>query len=248
MSKSLLEWAKGVDGQPPIVTLAAWKGGDGKSLFARELAYLLNAVLVDFDWDDGNSSRSMGYRHERYTRFPLQEAFRRGTTPTPVKGRRVPDFIPSYPALVDEQPDRDDVVKCLEQWARELERPLVVDSHPGGCETTYGAVNAANHVVVPAVLEKGSLNALEGMVDELSNHPLLITPNKVQAPPAWARKQLRKIVESHGGYPTGPLVRDEPWIRKRRINVAISSEPVAQHARRFVGSMDSLAELVISSG
>ncbi|NWF30879.1 ParA family protein [Streptomyces sp. PKU-EA00015] len=245
MSKSLVEWAKGNGTRPPIVTCAAWKGGDGKSTTARELAYLLDAVLVDLDWDAGCSSRSMGYRHENYVRSPLRDGFTKGRTPTPISGRRKADLVPSYPDLVEEQPHRDEVTDALERWARDWNRPVVVDTHPGGCEATYGAVNAADTVVVPAVMVKESLNALEGMVDELTDYPLLITPNKVDSPPQWARRRLAEIVKRHD-IPMGPLVYDEPWIRKRTINIAISSEPVAKRARRFVDSMDGLVKAVIN--
>lgn len=102
--------------------------------------------------------------------------------------------------------------------------------------------------MVLTVLTKESLNALEGMVDELSNHPLLITPNKVSAPPVWARNKLRKITASHGGFPTGPIVRQERFLTTRKINVAVSSEPVPKSAQRFVTSMDKLAEKVINYG
>ncbi|MEV0012718.1 hypothetical protein [Streptomyces sp. NPDC047973] len=251
MSKSLQEWATGDGSTPPIVACAAWKGGDGKSTLARELAYLLGGVLVDGDWDAGCSSRSMGYRHEKFVRYPLKEAFEKGTTPVPIVGRRKADLIPSYPGLVDEQPPRDEVTDALEHWARDLGRPLVVDTHPGGCEMTYGAVNAADVVVVPAVMVKESLNALEGMVDELTDYPLLITPNKVSAPPPWARRRLASIVRRHGGpdgIPMGPLVHEESWITKRTLNLAISSEPVAKRADRFVESMDRLAKAVINYG
>ncbi|WP_328484834.1 ParA family protein (plasmid) [Streptomyces sp. NBC_00377] len=245
MSKSLMEWQGGRDGRPPIVAASAYKGGDGKSTFARELAWLLDAVLVDFDWDMGCSSRSMGYRHERYATYPLQTAFSKGTTPRPNIGARRADLIPSYPELVDEQPPRDEVSEHLERWARELGRPLVVDTHPGGGELTYGALNAADSVVVPAVLVKESLNALSGMVDELAQYPLIITPNKIDSPPGWARTEFRAIVERYG-HRTGPLVHNEKWIGRRRLNVAISSSPVPKKAERFVASMDALAEAVIN--
>jgi chromosome partitioning protein len=190
----------------------------------------------------------MGYRYERFVRYPIQDAFLKGTTPRPIKGRRMADLIPSYPGLVDEQPDRDTVSDALLAWARELKRPIVADTHPGGCELTYGAVNSANVVVVPAVLVKESLNALEGMVDELTNHPLLITPNKVSAPPAWARSQLRQITTSHGGFPTGPIIHREPWLEHRKINMAVSSEPVPKRAQGFVRSLDVLADKVMNYG
>lgn len=245
MSKSLLEWQRGTDGRPPIVAASAYKGGDGKSTFARELAFLLDAVLVDFDWDMGCSSRSMGYRHERYANYPLQVAFEKASTPRPNVGARRADLIPSYPELVNEQPSRDEVSDHLGRWAKELGRPLVVDTHPGGCELTYGALNEADVVVVPAVLVKESLNALSGMVDELAEYPLIITPNKVDSPPGWARAEFRSIVERYG-HQTGPLVHNERWISKRRLNVAISSAPVPKKAERFVSSMDALVEAVIN--
>ncbi|MFI9041634.1 ParA family protein [Streptomyces sp. NPDC053726] len=245
MSKTLMEWQRGRDGRPPIVAAAAYKGGDGKSTFARELAYLLDGVLVDFDWDPGCSSRSMGYRHERYVNYPLQVAFSKKSTPRPIAGTRRSDLIPSYPELVEEQPPRDEVSEHLERWARELGRPLVVDTHPGGCELTYGALNASDSIVVPAVLAKESLNALSGMVDELAEYPLIIAPNKVDSPPGWARVEFRNIVERYG-HRTGPLVHYEKWVARRLLNQAISSHPVPKRAEKFVSSMDALAEAVIN--
>jgi hypothetical protein len=49
---------------PKIFTVAAAKGGVGKTTLAYELAYLLDAPLVDLDWDAGGASRKWGYRHE----------------------------------------------------------------------------------------------------------------------------------------------------------------------------------------
>ena len=47
-----------------IITIAAWKGGVGKTELAKELAWLLDGVLVDLDWDAGGATRAWGYRHE----------------------------------------------------------------------------------------------------------------------------------------------------------------------------------------
>jgi hypothetical protein len=46
-------------GVPKIVTVAAYKGGVGKTTLALELAYLLGAPLVDFEWDSGGASRAI---------------------------------------------------------------------------------------------------------------------------------------------------------------------------------------------
>lgn len=39
-----------------IITIAAWKGGVGKTELAKELAWLLDGVLVDLDWDAGGAA------------------------------------------------------------------------------------------------------------------------------------------------------------------------------------------------
>ena len=41
-----------------IITIAAWKGGVGKTELAKELAWLLDGVLVDLDWDAGGATRA----------------------------------------------------------------------------------------------------------------------------------------------------------------------------------------------
>jgi chromosome partitioning protein len=247
MSKTLAEWAAGDGSRPPIVATAAYKGGDGKSTLARELAYLFGAVLVDFDWDLGGSTRSWGYRYELRTGAPLLDAFAKDRIPTPLKGRRKADLVPSHPEFADQQPHRDEASDGLARWAKEWGRPVVVDTHPGGCEATYGAINAADVIVVPAVLAKESLNALEGMLDELTDYPLLVIPYQIKSPPQWARKRLADITGRHG-IPVGPLVGYEGWIETRTLNVAISSEPVAKRAETFVRQIDRVVEAVINYG
>ena len=70
-----------------IVTVAAAKGGVGKTTLAYELAYLLQAPLVDLDWDRGGATRQWGYRHEDRMRAPLLDALERGGVPKPVRPR-----------------------------------------------------------------------------------------------------------------------------------------------------------------
>lgn len=245
MQRTVLEWATQWASRPPIVASIAYKGGDGKSTLAREVAYQTGSVLVDFDWDRGCSSRSMGYRHERFTHAPLLEAFEKGVTPTPIKGKRKADLIPSHPDFVNFQPDPETGADALENWARTLRRPLMIDTHPGGCDSTYAALKAADVIMVPAVFAKESLNALEGMLEELTDHPLLIVPHKVQSPPAWARKRLRDMV-SRFDVPVGPVVSMETWIPTRTLNVAVCSEPVAKRAEPYVRQIDKLVEAVIN--
>lgn len=247
MSKTLPEWAKGNGSRAPIVGFAAWKGGDGKSTLAYEVAFQLGAALTDFDWDKGGCSRSWGYRAEQRVKAPLLDAFEKGRTPTPLRGRRKPDLIPSSPDFGLNQPSPDDVADALEKWAEELEQPLGVDTHPGGCDSTYGALQAADVVLVPAVLAEKSLNALEGMLEELADYPLLIIPYMVKNPPARLTRRLKDLAKRFE-VPVGPLVGYYPWIPTRSRRMAICAEPVPKKALPFVRQIDTVVEAVIHYG
>ena len=48
-----------------IVTVAAAKGGVGKTTLAYELAAALGGVLVDLDWDAGGATRMWGFDPSR---------------------------------------------------------------------------------------------------------------------------------------------------------------------------------------
>ncbi|WP_326655678.1 ParA family protein [Streptomyces sp. NBC_01750] len=245
MSKTLPEWAKGDGSRPPIVATAAWKGGDGKSTLGYETAYQLGSTLADFDWDKGGCSASWGFRAERRVRAPMLDAFERGTTPTPLTGRRKPDLIPSHPDFGLNQPAPDKIADALEQWARELDSPLSVDTHPGGCDSTYGALQAADVVLVPAVLADKSLNALEGMLEELTDYPLLVIPYMVKSPPARMRKRLKDMT-ARFEIPVGPMVGYYPWIPTRSRRMAICAEPVSKQALPFVRQIDHVVKEVIN--
>jgi len=61
-----------------IVTVAARKGGVGKTTLAYELAWLLDAPLVDLEFDDGSATRMWGYRHETRLRARCWTPWSRG--------------------------------------------------------------------------------------------------------------------------------------------------------------------------
>ena len=63
-----------------IVTVAARKGGVGKTTLAYELAWLLRAPLVDLEFDEGSATRMWGYRHEACIRAPLLDSLEAGRT------------------------------------------------------------------------------------------------------------------------------------------------------------------------
>lgn len=113
-----------------IVTVAAAKGGVGKTTIACELAYLLDAPLIDLDWDRGSATGSAwGYRVRDRVGAPLLDAFERGRTPRLLRSKRKPDLAPSHPDLEANQPPPGDVADAS------VLGPILSLSYPAGRET-----------------------------------------------------------------------------------------------------------------
>lgn len=235
-----------------IVTVAAWKGGVGKTEIAKELAYLLDGVLVDLDWDEGGATRNWGYRHEARTNAPLLDALESGRVPRPLSGAGVrADLIPSHPDFATNQPTADRMATALEQWSRALRRPLVIDTHPGGVPSTMGAVGAAHVVVVPVNLETRALRATEGMAQELQGgYPLLFVLNRVEAAPEAELKQLEKLSETFD-IPVGPVVSSHAFLKRRKLTMAVcapgKSGEIPARAAGFVGEMHEVATRILET-
>ena len=69
----------------------------GKSFLAYELAYLLDAVLVDLEHDGGGVTAKWGYRPQDHPRSRLLDALEAGATaPRPLRGFKKPDLIPGH--------------------------------------------------------------------------------------------------------------------------------------------------------
>jgi len=79
-----------------IVTVAAAKGGVGKTTLAYELAAALEGVLVDLDWDTGGATKMWGYDQGRYKTAPLLDALEKG----PEGKAPRPSSVPSRPSAV----------------------------------------------------------------------------------------------------------------------------------------------------
>ncbi len=231
-----------------IITVAAYKGGVGKTTLALELAYLLDAPLVDLDWDKGGATRRWGYKPGEAS--PLLDALARDKTPRPRKGRRKPDLVAGDEDFGEVQPDADTMTQALEKWAAEWGRPyVVIDTHPGGLSSTHGAMAAASLVVTPTVLATGELDGLEGLLERAADYPLLVVPNKVQrVPDANLLRRLQNLVARYD-VPVGPVVSEHRRLPRRSARMAISAfDPVPKAWERYAHELVALAGAVRSYG
>lgn len=223
---------------PPIIAVAGWKGGIGKSLLAYELAWLLGAVLADVDWDAGGVTVKWGYRPLDRVKAVLLDALETGRTPKPLTGVRKPRLIPSHPDLSTNQPAPEAMAAALERWVREYGVPVVVDTHPGGLPSTYGAMAAASLVVVPAVLKTAELNALEAMLAELPDYPIVLVPNMIpNVPPAPELARLTKMAK---GVPVLSPIHLHTWLGVRKQRVAVTSYDQDQEPKRVARLAEEL--------
>lgn len=231
-----------------IVAVASWKGGVGKTMLAYELSWWLSSVLVDFDWDRGGISRQWGYRYETRTNAPLLDAIDAGRTPRPLRGGEFrADLVPSHPDWAANQPSDDQLASTLERWAGEWNRPVVVDTHPGGVPSTYAAIAAAHLVVVPAPFGEREFEAVEGLLDELRSYPLLIIPNMIPGIPLERDiTRLENLSKTYGA-PIGPMVSEYRWLRRRQRRMAVSAtRPIPKRAGPLVDELSKVGAAVIT--
>ncbi|MDX6555126.1 MAG: chromosome partitioning protein [Miltoncostaeaceae bacterium] len=211
-----------------IITVAAAKGGVGKTTLAYELAAALAGVLVDLDWDAGGATRMWGFDPTAAARAPLLDALEGGPEGRPPRPRRrpnQPDLVPSHPDLAASRIEHDLVADCLVAWAAATEAPyLVVDTHPGANPLTDGAMQAADLVVVPVVLGGREMAALEAIVQDFAEYRLLLVPNMV--PPVPPRRFVERLAAiADGQLAVAPPVSEHRWIRRRLRRAALTRQP-----------------------
>ena len=180
----------------------------------------------------------------------LLDALAAGRTPRLTKGRGKADLLPIHPEFSVAQPSGEEMATALEKWAGEWGRDwVVVDTHPGGVPSTFGAMNAASVVLVPVQLATNSLNALEGMLEEAADYPILVVPNMVPpVPPAPAVRRLRELAERWQVH-VAPPVSNSTALPNRQQRMAVTSlQPTPARLSRYVGELQAVDAAVRSYG
>jgi chromosome partitioning protein len=228
-----------------IVTVHARKGGVGKTRLSYELAFLLGAVLVDFDYEAGNATGTWGWNPKEHDTSPILRALETGRTPRPLSGFRKPDLLPGHPDFVMYDRSSEELADAVEKWASDWGREwVVIDTHNGASPATNAALRAANLVLAPVPLAYPELRATQQLVDELADYPLVLIPSMVGSVPKRLVDNLTQIVE---GTPVqvGPLVPKAEAVKQRSRRIAITAEETpAKSLRSVKAAMEQVASFV----
>lgn len=215
------------EGRAAILTVAAAKGGVGKTTISYELAASLGGVLVDLDHHQGGATGMWHYQPSRH-RAPLLDALEAGPQGRPPRPRRMrgrPALVPSHRNLAVANVTDEDIADCLSAWARAWREPLVVvDTPPGDNPLADGAISVADLILVPVPLEPRSLDALSGMLEVFGDYQVVIVPNMVATiPPRRLLERLAKIVSDHDKQVSlAPWLSENLTIRRRLLPSALS--------------------------
>lgn len=237
--------------EPKIVVVHSRKGGVGKSTLAYELAWLLDAPLVDLDWEGGTVSKRWGYRWQDHARSVVSDAVERGRVPRLLSGRpsNRPDLVPGHADFKLEQPEADAMADALVEWAGEWGRDyIVVDTHPGADTATNGALAVAHVVVVPVPMKVMELYGTEATIDELAGYPLVLAPNLVpRSTSPKMLKMLKEIVDRPGvTAQLGPLIPDggRPVYERTRRMAMTAQSPASKNIAPVTAGLGRLADFV----
>ncbi len=210
-----------------ILTVAAQKGGVGKTTLAYELAAVLDGVLVDLDFHGGGATHQWGFDPVRRPRAPLLDALEAGPVGEPPRPKRRagrPRLVPSHPDLSAARLEADDLAEALERWATAWETPLVIDTHPGAHWTTDGAVQVADLVVVPLPPGRNELAATESMLEELGGFPVLLVPTMVPVSPPQRWIDALRAFADRPGVELAPPISEHRFLRRRLVATALTHQ------------------------
>jgi chromosome partitioning protein len=229
-----------------LVTVASNKGGVGKTSLAIELAYSLQGILVDLDWDYGSATRACGVDPVGKRRSSLLDALvGEGRIPSTLRLSGRPELVPSHPLIVEIDASEADVAAKLRSWAEAWRRDVVIDTHPGAASLTYAAMAAADLVVVPVVLAGRELDALEGLLAEAAEFRLLLVPNRVARWPDLAAINRLEELATRYQVPVAPGISDHHWWPRRKRRTAVgSATPPGGALARAQAELHQLAESV----
>lgn len=228
-----------------LITVAATKGGVGKTTLAYELAAALGGVLVDLEWDGGSATAMWGYDQSAYRRVPILDALEAGPEGSPPRPKRKPHqpaLVPGHQDLGSSNIPEDLVGDCLTAWAQKWDEPhVVVDTHPGANPLTDGAMSAADLIVVPVVLAAREMDGLERLLKDWAGYRLLLVPNKVPYSPP--RRWVETLGRLAGDLPVAPPLSEHRWLarRVRRSAITLQPNPGRDVARAAIEFMDVAA-------
>jgi chromosome partitioning protein len=203
----------------------------GKTSLAIELAYYLEGVLVDLDWDYGSATRACGVDPVGKRRSSLLDALvGEGRIPSTLRLSGRPELVPSHPLIVEVDASEANVAAKLRSWTDAWRRDVVIDTHPGAASLTYAAMAAADLVVVPVVLAGRELDALEGLLAEAAEFHLLLVPNRVARwPDPAAINRLEELATRHR-VPVATGISDHHWWPRRKRRTAVGAAPAPGEA------------------
>lgn len=207
----------------PIITVAAPKGGVGKSTLAYELAASLGLVLIDLDFDNGGVTKMWGDSVRRRDRSLLLEglATDRADLPTPrflnKAGR--PGLVPGDHRLALLREVHPELMsQRLQQWTEVWGRGVVIDTHPGTAVLSDAAMAVSHLVIVPLVLGARELDALHDFLQERGrDFPLMLVPTmfrKVLGDIALLKSIIGEL--DTFGIPFTPPISYFPWLHRRQ--------------------------------